>query len=128
VTALRSIIALVGGFAIMVFGYVVILALAVFLDVRAAPPGTAFHVTNLVMSAVSAAGGGYATAVLAPHSPRGHTIGLALMVFAMSLSQLMQPAPGLPRWYPAALTVVGPACAVLGGLLRRPRSTSQVTA
>lgn len=127
-TALRSIIALVGGFAIMAFAYVVILALAVFVGVRAGPPGTAFLVTNLVVSALSAVAGGYATAVLAPHSPRGHTVGLALMVLAMSLSQLAHPAPGLPRWYPAALAVVGPACALLGGFLRRPRSPSPATA
>jgi hypothetical protein len=127
VTALRSIIALVGGFAIMAFAYVVILMLAVFIGVRAGPPGVAFHVTNLVISALSAVAGGYATAVLAPQNPRGHTVGLALMVMAMALSQVAQPAPGVPRWYAVALAFIGPASALLGGYLRRPRSTPPVT-
>ena len=122
---LRSIIALVGGFAIMAFLVFVLVAVVAWIfPVKIGAPTTLYLVANLVLSALAALAGGYATASLAPGRPRMHAAVLALMVLAMSLSQLASPPPGQPNWYPGALSVIGPLFAQLGGFLRRPRNTA----
>ena len=89
---------------------------------------TAYLVSNLSLSALAALTGGYSTAALAPGRPRAHAMVLALMILAMSLSELRHAQPGQPDWYPAALAVIGPLFAMCGGMLRRPRTTTLVQA
>lgn len=118
----RSVVALLGGFAIMVMLVLVLVALAAWATgVGTGEPTPVYLALNLLVSAFAAAAGGYSTAALAPQKPRAHTVGLAVMILVMAASQLGRPQPGQPAWYPAALTVIGPLFALIGGTLRRPR-------
>jgi len=115
----RSIIALVGGFAIMVFlVFLLTIVAAAAFGVTEGGPSTPYVVANLMLSAAAALTGGYATASLAPSRPAAHTIGLAVMILAMALSSLGRPQPGQPEWYPGAIAAIGPLCALAGGGLR----------
>lgn len=112
----------------MAFLVVVLIAVAAWIfPVKIGAPSTQYLVANLVLSAVAAAVGGYATASLAPGRPRMHAAVLALMVLAMSLSQLASPQSGQPNWYPGALAAIGPLFALLGGFFRRPRVSLPVS-
>lgn len=118
----RSVVALLGGFAIMAMLVFVLVALAAWATgARALEPTSTSLALNLAASALAAATGGYSTAALAPWRPRAHTIGLAVMVLAMAASQIGHPQPGQPLWYPAALAVIGPLFTLVGGTLRHPR-------
>ena len=115
----RSIIALVGGFAIMAFlVFVLTIAVAAAFGVTDGAPTTPYIVANLMLSAGSALAGGYATAALAPSRAFAHSIGLSVMVLAMALSTLGHPAAGQPSWYPAAIAAIGPLFALAGGGVR----------
>jgi hypothetical protein len=115
----RSIIALVGGFAIMVFlVFLLTIVAAAAFGVTDGAPSMPFTVASLTLSAVAALIGGYATASLAPGRPFVHTIGLSVMILAASLSSLGHPQPGEPAWYPAAIAALGPLLALAGGGLR----------
>jgi hypothetical protein len=116
---IRSIIALVGGFAIMVFlVFLLTIAVAAALGATDGTLGTPYIVASLVLSAAAALTGGYATASLAPERPFAHTIGLVVMVVAMTLSSLGHALPGQPAWYPAAIAVIEPLFVLAGGSLR----------
>ena len=116
---IRSIIALVGGFAIMVFlVFLLTIVAAAAFGVGDGRPGTAFVIASLMLSAVAAFTGGFATAALAPSRSFAHTFGLAVMVLAMGLSSLGHPQPGQPGWYPTAIAAIGPLLALIGGRFR----------
>ena len=118
---------MVGGFAIMAFlqlGFA--LAAAVALSTRGGKAGTTYYAVVLVLTQLAAFVGGYAAAALAPGRPRAHAAGVAIMIFAMAVSQAAQLPPGEPVWYPTTQAVLGPLFAILGGLLRRPRTPAQV--
>jgi hypothetical protein len=125
VSVLRSIMALVGGFAIMAFLMIALMVVAAWtLHLSAGTRTQPWFVANLVVSGLAALVGGYSTAALAPNRPRTHVIALAIMILAMSLSQLGHKEPSQlaqPRWYAGALAVIGPLSAMLGGMLRRQR-------
>jgi hypothetical protein len=125
---LRSIIALVGGFAILAFVWFVLVAIfAVVIGARAADQfSPAMLGAKIVLFALAAIAGGYATASLAPTRPRLHAIVLAGMVLAMTISMMANPQPGAARWFPATLAVIGPIFAVLGSGFHRQRPSSPV--
>jgi hypothetical protein len=113
---IKSIIALVSGFAIMAFlVFLLTLVAAIVFGVRAGEPTMPFTIASLALSAVAALTGGYATAALAPSRPFAHTIGLTVMILAMALSSLGHPQPGEPHWYPLAIAAIGPLFALAGG-------------
>jgi hypothetical protein len=126
--ALRSIIALVGGFAIMAFLMFALVAIAAWvIGARAGDQySPAMLGANIGLFAIAALAGGYATASLAPGRPRLHAAVLAGMVLAMTVSTIASPPAGAPRWFPVTLAVIGPVFAVLGGVLRRQPSSSPV--
>ena len=116
---IRSIIALVGGFAIMVFlVFLLTIVAAAAFGMTDGAPSDSYIVANLVLSAAAALTGGYATASLAPNRPFAHTIGLFVMVLATALSSLSRPQPGHPGWYLAAIAAIGPLFVLAGGGLR----------
>ena len=122
---IRSIVALVGSFAIYVFAVFVLTLVAAFaLGARRGTPAPSLVITGLAIAAVSALVGGYGCAALAPMKPRAHTAGLAAMILVSQLSALLKQPEGVPRWDPVALAVVAPLFALAGGALRRPRSPS----
>ena len=127
VPVVRSIIALVGGYAIMVLVLVVVVAIAawIFHPSRGAP-SPPFLLASLVSSGLAALAGGYSTATLAPVRPRAHSFGLGVMILATSISTASHSTPGQPAWSAGAAVVIGPLFAILGGLLRQPRLPSPV--
>ena len=123
----RSIIALVGGYAIMVLVLVVLVAIAAWtFPVSRGAPSQPFLLASLVSSGLAAIAGGYSTATLAPVRPRAHAFGLGVMILATSISTVSHSTPGQPAWYAGAVVVIGPLFAILGGMLRQPRLPSPV--
>lgn len=116
---LRSVIALIAGFAIMTFTILVItLVVAEAMDLERGAPTRSYLIINVVYSAAAAIFGGYSTAALAPARHFEHACVLAAMVGIATVSSIITPAPGQPTWYLVALLVTGPACAALGGFVR----------
>lgn len=81
-------------------------------------PTPAYLAINLVYSAAASAIGGYATASLAQARHSAHAMILALMILVVNVSGFFNPQPGQERWYLAALIVLGPVSAVVGGRIR----------
>jgi hypothetical protein len=72
----------------------------------------------LVASAFAALVGGYTTATIAGHAYLAHGLGLAALMFVMSLVSMRQAGTSQPRWYQLSLAIVMPAIAVGGAVLR----------
>lgn len=121
----RSIVALVGGFAIFTFATIVFAVVTtVTVPLAAGLPTTGQLVANLLPWLGAAACGGYAAAALAPRRQRMHVAAFTVMVLVATASQIGKPTARQPAWYPLAITVVGTVGAVAGGLLRRRRTTA----
>jgi hypothetical protein len=73
---------------------------------------------NLVISAVSAAAGGYVTTFLARENPLVHTLALALVVLLLSALSALQLKGKQPVAYQLSLTALTPLAVLGGGLLR----------
>jgi hypothetical protein len=119
---IKSIVALIGSFAIYVFVLLALTLVAalVFGTPRGAPT-IPFLALRLAVAALSALAAGFSCAALAPGRPRAHVAGLAAMILVTHLSAVLKPPAGQPRWDPAAHAVIVPLVALAGGLLRRPR-------
>jgi hypothetical protein len=119
----RSVIALVGGFAIYTF--LLMLLVLVLAVAAAAMPGTSIALNligTLLATMLAAAGGGYAAAALAPDRRYGHAGVLAAMVLLSSVNAIRHPPAGPPAWFPYVLASIGVLGAFGGGLLYRPRT------
>ena len=89
------------------------------------PPNDTYLALNLVIVALSGLAGGATAMKLAPHTPHGHVIVLAVVLLLISLpSAIGGSAPGQPAWYGLAMSILGPLSVLAGGLLmlrrRRP--------
>ena len=116
---LRSIIALIGGFALMTFAAIVLTICAALLMGVTVSSTTPMYFQALVACAtLAAAFGGYATAALAPDRHVGHSTILAVMVFIAQASNAMNPPPNQPRWYLITVLVVAPLAVFAGGRIR----------
>ena len=116
---LRSVIALVGGFAIMTFTLLV--ATVVAAAVMRTSPGvetTPFFETILASAVLAAAFGGYSTASLAAQHHAAHTVILATMVLIMGASTALNPPAGQPQWLVLGELVLTPLAVLGGGQLR----------
>ncbi|MEX2570889.1 MAG: hypothetical protein WD737_06255 [Gemmatimonadota bacterium] len=130
---LRSIVAVVAGLAITVVLVIGLgfLAAAVTGVPPGGPPTPGYLVLNLLGALASGAVGGAIAVSLAPHTPRGHVIALALVILLLSLPTLFSPpAAGQPTWYGLALSVIGPVSVAAGGYtaIRRREGTSPTSA
>lgn len=125
---LRSIGAVVGGFAAMTLIVMVTTPVAARLlgaDVAGAGLTTAYLVANLGLSAVAAVVGGLLAAGLAPRRPVMHALYLAGAVLGIGVLSILLvdvPEAGQPEWYPAVAVCVGFVGVMLGGCLRSRRS------
>lgn len=116
---LKSVVALIAGFAIMTFTILIATIVAVSAFPAAAGARTMEFLAVSIFSAVaSAAFGGYATASLAPDRTSAHVLILAVMVLISAASGLIAPQPGQETWYLIALLVVEPIGVVGGGRIR----------
>ena len=122
---LTSVVTLIGSFAIYAFSVLVLTVIAaIVFQAKPNEPTIPYLFAGLVIAAVASFAGGYSAAALAPVRPLTHTAGVAAMILIAQLSTLLSPPPGIPRWDPAALTIIGPLLALAGGYLRRPRRSA----
>jgi hypothetical protein len=123
---IRSIGAVLAGYAAMAVVVVLATKLAVKLMSLQAPPGGmpaptgGYLVVNLLYSFAAALLGGWITARLAASSPLGHAAALAGFALLMAVvSSLAGPqAQGQPAWYPWVIGLLGAAGVLAGGWLR----------
>ncbi len=73
---------------------------------------------NIILSAVSAAAGGYVTTWIARENPLVHTLALALVVLLLSALSALQLKGKQPVAYQLTLTALTPLAVLGGGLLR----------
>jgi hypothetical protein len=126
---IKSIMALLGSFAIYVFVLLALtIAAAVVFGARAGGQTLPFLMIALAGAALSALVAGYSCAALAPMRPHLHTAVLAAMILLSQLSALSKPPAGQPHWYSAALAVVAPLLAWGGGFLRRVKLSPAASA
>ena len=121
---LRSAVAVLAGL-VVVLGLVLItssmLVLALGLPPEG-PPSDTYLALNLVIGALAGLAGGAVAMRLAPHTPHGHVIALAVVILLLSLPAAFSgPAPGQPAWYLAVMSIVSPLSVLAGGLLIRRR-------
>jgi len=108
---------LVGFIAFWLLVLITALVAAAIFRPTAGPTTLAYTVTNLVLYALAAIGGGWLTAWRAPHQRMRHVAALALILAALALAGMRNPTPGQPAWFPQALVALGPLGALLGGYL-----------
>jgi len=123
----RSLAAVLAGLVVAMVLVIVLSWLAALLvrQPPSGPPTVPYLALNLLGGAVAGMAAGATAVRLAPHTPHGHVYVLALVLLLLSLPGLFSaPAPGQPGWYPLALSVLGPASVLAGGLLavRRRRA------
>ena len=119
---LHSFLAIGGGFLTVAL----LIAIATLAEKRLAP-GAAREFSqprrldlwlNLILSAVSAAAGGYITTWIARENPLVHTLALALVVLLLSALSALQLKGKQPVAYQLSLTALTPLAVLGGGLLR----------
>jgi hypothetical protein len=122
---LRSIGAVVAGYAIMVILVMASFAVAGSLfKMRVRTPGgdapaptPSYLAYNLSSGLVAAVAGGWVTGCIAKHNLLWHAGALALLIAAMGVVSARRPQPGQPSWYPLTITAIGVAGALAGGWL-----------
>lgn len=117
---LRSLGAVVAGYVTMAVAVLVVVGLGAWLLVDdPAAPGTAYLAFNLGTGLVAAAGGGWVTWRLAARAPMKHVVALAVLVLALGLAMAFgaEPATGQPAWYPVAISIIGAAGVLAGGMI-----------
>lgn len=116
---LRSIIALIGGFALMAFTLLIAtICVALAMGVTADSVTTSYFQVLVACATLAAVFGGYATASLAPERHSAHVAILATMVLIAQASTALNPPANQPRWYLMTLVVVAPLGTLAGGWLR----------
>lgn len=121
---LRSILAVLAGYAAMAAIVIVSTILAVRFILRRPPSALRgvdpaalsgpYLAANIAASAVAALGAGWITGTIAGHDPLAHGLALAALMVALGLLSARQAGAAQPRWYQALLVTVMPALAVGG--------------
>lgn len=123
---LRSILAVLGGFATMAIVVMATTALAAAtllpggmraLAAPGAPLPRRYLTANVACSALAALFGGLVTARIAAGRPLAHGVALALLMAAMAVFSARQAGDHQPRWYRILLGTLMPAVAVAGAYL-----------
>lgn len=119
---LKSVFALMAGFAVMT---VLVIVLTAVLQRRfpawvgvPTRPRPAYIAVNLAWSFLAAVAGGYVTAWIAAENPLGNALALAIVVLAMSAISALQARGRQPVWYQIALLVISPLGVLAGGMAR----------
>ncbi|MGH7566593.1 MAG: hypothetical protein ACREK2_07165 [Gemmatimonadota bacterium] len=121
---MRSVLAVLAGFAamaIVVIVATVLFARLLYPDAEPGAPPTptgAWLAINLAYSLAAAVLGGWLAAYLAPRAPFGHAVALAVVAAAMAIPGILSGgSPGQPAWYPAVLAALAIGGILLGGRL-----------
>lgn len=121
---MRSLLAVVAGYALLAAGIIASTAIAArFLLPEGMTPGRPQRLTfsylavNLLCGAGFAALGGFVCAWLAPGSPMIHAGVLAALMAGMAGLMFLEKG-GQPVWYKRTLLILGPTMALVGGMVR----------
>jgi hypothetical protein len=122
VVTLHAFLALLGGYATMVFLMVAMTAVLT----RLAPswasaqgrPSRGYVFVNLGYSFLAAAAGGYVTASIAAANPLYHVLALAIIVLVLTALSALQSRGRQPVPYQLALVAITPVGVLAGGLVR----------
>jgi hypothetical protein len=122
VVVLQAFLALAAGFATMA----ILITIVTVLLQRLAPgwtdstssPKPGYIFVNLGCTFLSAAAGGFVTAVVAKHNPLVHVLALAIAVLLLAALSALQQRGKLPVWYLLSLVAISPIGAFAGGLIR----------
>jgi hypothetical protein len=121
---IRSVIAVVGGFAIMAFTMLVLtIVAAVALGAEAGTEPLSYFVAVLGAAMIGAAVGGYATASLAPARHAAHVTALVVTVVCMQATAALDSPANQPKWVNLAQLVLAPLAAWAAGRVRIARRT-----
>lgn len=124
---LKTIVALIAGFAIMTFTILVAtIVVALAMGVQRGTLPTPFLAVMVCVTALASGFGGYASASLAPSRPTVHAAILATMVFVQHVYTILFPLEGQQAWYLWALAISGPIFAVAGGRIREVTARGRV--
>jgi hypothetical protein len=122
----RSILAVIAGYATLVLGVGVFLALLLFLFPGAFPAepgpytGPAWILAlELVFSGLVAVGGGYVCGLVAGRAELGHALVLVCVMAALGLASAFVEAGLKPLWSTIALPILGAVGVIVGAKLRR---------
>ncbi|MDQ8165838.1 MAG: hypothetical protein P3A28_08810 [Gemmatimonadota bacterium] len=116
---LRTIVALIAGFAIMAFSVLIAtIAIALAMGIQRGTLPTSFLIVMVVVSALASGLGGYATASLAQNRPMVHAGILATMIFVQHVYTIIFPVEGQETWHVWSLAITGPVLAIAGGKVR----------
>jgi hypothetical protein len=122
---LRSVLAILAGFAVM---FVIVIACTLLsvalMHLKTGHPTPGYLVLNVVYSLAAAVAGGWVAARVAGYRPITHGVALAALMFVQSALFLLQPAPSQPFLYQVFLTIVPPLAAIGGAALARARGAS----
>jgi len=125
---MRSLLAVIVGFAAMAIAVIAATVVAMRLLYPEAEPGllpaptTSWLAVNLVYSLAAAVLGGWLAAYLAPRAPFAHAVALAVVAVAMAVPGILSGgSPGQPDWYPAVMAGLAVGGILLGGKLARRR-------
>ncbi|HYL79137.1 MAG TPA: hypothetical protein VEU96_33410 [Bryobacteraceae bacterium] len=117
--ALRSVLAVLGGYATMAFVVILFTGIVKMLApawmAMEGKPAASYLAVNLTYSFVAALLGGYVAAWIAARLPVQHALALGVLVLLGSIASAMQTGDRQPRWYQAALAILMPLAVVLGG-------------
>jgi hypothetical protein len=125
---IRSLIAVLAGFAVMALVVMVSTVVAARLllgrslaEMHTPPSGSpsrAYLTANLAGSALAALLGGYTAAAIAGQAQLAHGVGLAAVMAIMAVISMRQAGTAQPRWYQLVLATVMPGLAIAGAGLR----------
>jgi len=107
-------VALVGGFALMGFSYLLLVIIAAMLLDSQAP---SFRTVSGLLFAPASALGGYATAALAVTRPFAHVGVLAACMLGMAVSYMFKAPAELP-WSPLLVAATAPLAMLAAGWLK----------
>ena len=126
---MRSVLAVIVGFAAMAIAVIVATVVSMRLLYPRAEPGllpaptAAWLAVNFAYSLGAAVLGGWLAAYLAPRAPFAHAVALAVVTVAMALPGILgDGSPGQANWYPPVMAAVAVGGILLGGKLARRRA------
>lgn len=132
-TSLRPALALLAGLGVTVFIVFVGVTVTTLAALRGVDPKTYVapawtYPTHLLISALGALAGGFATARITTGRTLFTTLVLALILLMSALAPVLRrtpAAPGQPAWYAPSLAIASPLAALVGGILERRRGPAR---
>lgn len=126
---LRSILAVIAGFMVMVFFVGFGTSIAAGLLIGPVQPGATPQLTlpylavNLALSFVAAIIGGWVAGTIAGREPLIHAGALSILVLVMAVVTILisrgtPEAAAQPKWYQWVVTILGAAGVLIGGVMR----------